>query len=104
MGSWTGPDGHGGPTLPVHPRILIYKKFKFKILYINNIQMTRKFSERSYQYIQGWLKNKYKENPDFKRSQLMTSAVCQLRRRLLAKTDIITLEVLAECYQFHILK
>lgn len=66
--------------------------------------MTRKFSKRSYQYIQTWLKNKYKEDPDFKRSQVMTASICQLRRRLLAKTDMMTLEVLAECYQFHILK
>jgi len=66
-------------------------------LYIN-IQMTRKFTKHSYEYIQGWLKNKYKEDPDFKRSQVMTSSICQLRKRLLAKIEIVTLDILADCY------
>ena len=66
--------------------------------------MTRKFTKHSYQYIQGWLKNKYKDDPDFKRSQVMTSGICQLRKRLVSKINMMTLEVLAECYQFHILK
>lgn len=60
--------------------------------------MTRKFSEHSYHYIQDWLKTKYKNDPDFKKSQCMTASICQLRRRLLKKTDIITLEILADCY------
>ena len=66
--------------------------------------MTRKITPHSYQYIQEWLKSKYKEDPLFKKSQCMTASICQLRRRLLKKTDIMTLEVLAECYQLHILK
>jgi hypothetical protein len=65
--------------------------------------MTKKITEHSYQYIQDWLKKKYKEDPLFKKSQCMTASICQLRRRLHKKTDIITLEVLAECYQTYIL-
>jgi tRNA splicing ligase len=64
--------------------------------------MPRKFTKHSYQYIQDWLKNKYKTDPDFKHSQVMTSGICQLRKRLVSKIDIMTLEIMAEWYQTHI--
>lgn len=59
-------------------------------------------TERSYKYIQGWLKDKYKKDPLFKQKQIMTSSICQLRRRIVKKVDILMLDVLAECYQKHI--
>jgi hypothetical protein len=58
--------------------------------------MTRKFTKHSYQYIQGWLKDKYKNDPEFKKNQLFVSGVCQLRKRLTLKNDILILDILAE--------
>jgi hypothetical protein len=55
-------------------------------------------TENSYKYIQSWLKQKYKDDPMFKKKQVMTSSICQLRRRIVRKTDALILDVLAECY------
>ena len=65
--------------------------------------MTRHFTEHSKQYIRSWIRNKYKTDPVFAKNIKESNFISRTRANLVRKTDIITLEVLAECYQTHIL-
>jgi ribulose bisphosphate carboxylase small subunit len=65
--------------------------------------MTRHFTDRSYQYIQSWLKNKYKTDPEFKKKKDLDTRFYQMKSRIQKKTSMLMLDVLAECYQTHIL-
>jgi capsid portal protein len=60
--------------------------------------MTRKFSEQSYNYIQGWLKNKYANDPDFKRKINETNKFCQFRKKIQNKLNMILLDVIVDHY------
>ena len=64
--------------------------------------MTRKFSEHSYQYIQGWLKTKYKNDPKFKQERKDNGAFYYLKKVITKKIDILTLDIIAECYMNHL--
>jgi len=61
--------------------------------------MARKITEHSYQYIQGWLKNKYATDPEFRRKINETNSICSLRKKLKNKTNILMLEELRDYYQ-----
>jgi hypothetical protein len=61
--------------------------------------MVRKFTEHSYQYIQGWLKDKYKNDPIHREKMKQTSYVCIIRKRIQNKTNILMLHTLSELYQ-----
>lgn len=61
--------------------------------------MVRKFSKHSYQYIQGWLKDKYNNDPEHRKKIDTTNYVCRVRKRLQYKTNILILHTLSELYQ-----
>ena len=61
--------------------------------------MVRKFSEHSYQYIQGWLKDKYKNDPAHRNNIKINSYVCYVRKRIQNKNNILMLETLKDLYQ-----
>ena len=51
--------------------------------------MTRKISEKSYQYIQGWLKTKYATDPEFREKMLINNRLQNERvkaRRIIGVT------------------
>jgi hypothetical protein len=60
--------------------------------------MPRKFSKESYQYIQGWLKDRYKSDPEFKKKANENTSFCYLRNKVKKMVDITTLDVLIEIY------
>jgi len=62
----------------------------------------RIWSDHSKSYINEWLKNEYKTNPDFKKKRDDYYKFYMFKKRINLKLDIITLEVLAECYINHI--
>ena len=66
--------------------------------------MSRQFTEHSKRYIRTWIKNKYNTNSVFADKIKESNYVSRLRSKVVKKTDIMTLEVLAECYQFYMLK
>jgi hypothetical protein len=53
----------------------------------------------SYKYIQGWLKDKYKNDPEHRKKMDTTTYVCRVRKRIQYKTDILMLHMLSELYQ-----
>ena len=55
-------------------------------------------TEHSYQYIQSWLKNKYKTDPEFRKKKDQDTRFYQLKGKVAKKVNILMLEVLAECY------
>lgn len=63
--------------------------------------MTRKFSDHSYQYIQTWLKNKYKTDPEFKKKANNNSSFYHLKYKIQKQTDMIILELLSDLYLTH---
>ena len=65
--------------------------------------MTRKFSEHSYQYIQTWLKNKYKTDLDFKKKSNDNSYFYQLKYKAKRNIDMLILEQTVEYYSFRLL-
>jgi len=62
----------------------------------------RIWSEHSKSYINEWLKNEYKTNPDFKKKRDDYYKFYMFKKRINLKLDVITLEVLAECYMNHL--
>ena len=60
--------------------------------------MTRTFSEKSYGYIQGWLKNKYKTDPEFKRKANENTSFCYLRTKVKNMVNLVTVECLVQQY------
>jgi hypothetical protein len=60
--------------------------------------MPRKFSERSYQYIQGWLKDKYKTDPDFKRKADANTSFFRLRDKVRKLVETTTMNSLIDLY------
>ena len=61
--------------------------------------MVRKFTEHSYQYIQGWLKDKYKNDPIHREKMKLNSYTCIMRKRIQNKTNVLILHTLSELYQ-----
>jgi hypothetical protein len=55
-------------------------------------------TEHSYQYIQSWLKNKYKTDPEFRKKKDQDTRFYQLKGKVSKKVNMVMLEVLAECY------
>lgn len=55
-------------------------------------------TEHSYQYIQTWLKNKYKTDSEFRKKKDQDTRFYQLKAKVTKKINILMLEVLAECY------
>ena len=55
-------------------------------------------TEHSYQYIQSWLKNKYKTDPEFRKKKDQDTRFYQLKGKVSKKMNMVMLEVLAECY------
>ena len=53
--------------------------------------MTRKISEKSYQYIQGWLKTKYATDPEFREKMLINN---RLQNERVKARRIITMTLL----------
>jgi hypothetical protein len=64
--------------------------------------MTITFSEHSYQYIQSWLKNKYKTDPAFRKKKDQDTRFYQLKGKITKKVNALVLDVMAECYINHI--
>lgn len=60
--------------------------------------MPRKFSKESYQYIQGWLKDRYKSDPEFKKKANENTSFCYLRDKVRRLVSATTLDVLVEIY------
>ena len=60
--------------------------------------MTRKFTEHSYQYIQGWLKNKYATDPAFKKKYLENTSFYYIRNKMKYLVNKMTVELLIETY------
>jgi len=65
--------------------------------------MTRKFTEHSKQYLKQYFKTRYENDPEFRRKANESNNVSRHRTRLTKKIEMMTLQVLAECYQTHIL-
>jgi hypothetical protein len=61
--------------------------------------MTRTFTEHSYKYIQGWLKNQYKTNPEFKRKKDYDTRFYQIKSKVIKKLDMVQLEILSDYYK-----
>jgi hypothetical protein len=59
-------------------------------------------TQNSYQYIQSWLKNKYKTDPEFRKKKDADTRFYQIKSKVVKKVNIVMLEVLAECYKQHI--
>jgi hypothetical protein len=59
-------------------------------------------TQNSYQYIQSWLKNKYKTDPEFRKKKDADTRFYQIKSKVVKKVNMLILEVLAECYKQHI--
>lgn len=66
--------------------------------------MTRQFTEHSKAYLKQYFKNRYDNDPEFRKRAHESNNISRYRTRLTKRIEMMTLEVLAECYQFHILK
>jgi flagellum-specific peptidoglycan hydrolase FlgJ len=55
--------------------------------------MTRKISEKSYQYIQGWLKTKYATDPEFREKMLINNRLQNERVKARRMISITLLEI-----------
>jgi hypothetical protein len=55
-------------------------------------------TEHSYKYIQSWLKNKYKTDPEFHKKKDQDTRFYQLKGKVVKKVNMVMLEVLSECY------
>lgn len=64
--------------------------------------MTRKFTKHSYQYIQEWLKTKYKTDPKFQQERKNNGAYYYMKKVVTKKVDILMLDIIAECYINHL--
>jgi hypothetical protein len=61
--------------------------------------MTKKFSTHSYNYIQGWLKNEYHTNPEFKKKANDNTSFQYLKRKCIQRTTVFVLEALEIYFQ-----
>jgi hypothetical protein len=59
-------------------------------------------TENSYNYIQSWLKNKYKTDAEFRKKKDNDTRFYQLKGKVIRKVSALTLEVLSECYLNHV--
>jgi hypothetical protein len=66
--------------------------------------MARKITDHSYQYIQGWLKNEYKTNPEFREKMLANNRLQNERIKSRRLISITLLENETKSYQsfYHI--
>jgi uncharacterized membrane protein (UPF0182 family) len=60
--------------------------------------MTRKFTEKSYSYIQTWLKNKYSNDPEFKRKANENTSFCYLRNKVKNLVHATTIDAIVDLY------
>ena len=61
--------------------------------------MTRTFTEHSYNYIQGWLKNQYATNPEFKAKALANNRIQSEKARARRMVAITLLEIEASRFR-----
>lgn len=64
--------------------------------------MPRTFTEHSKAYLKQYFKNRYETDPEFRKRAHESNNISRHRTRLTKKVDVITLEVLAECYRSHL--
>lgn len=64
--------------------------------------MVRKFTEHSYHYIQEWLKEKYRNDPKFQQERKENGKFYNMKNKLKRKVEILTLDIIAECYMNHL--
>jgi len=65
--------------------------------------MTRQFTEHAKQYLRQYFKNRYENDQEFRKRAHESNNISRHRIRLTKKIEMMTLDVLAECYQRHIL-
>ena len=61
--------------------------------------MPKKLTDHSYQYIQGWLKNEYKTNPEFREKMLANNRLQNERVKSRKLISISLLEYESQLYQ-----
>lgn len=64
--------------------------------------MPRVFSEHSKQYLKDYFKNRYENDPEFRRKANESNNVSRLRSRLIKKVDMVLLESVADSLVNHL--
>lgn len=61
--------------------------------------MTRKLTEHSKAYLKQYFKNRYDNEPEFRRKAHESNNISRYKTRIIKRIDMLILDVMAECYQ-----
>ena len=92
--------------IQIAPPLFIFlnknEKKESKQIVIYSKPMPRKFTQTSYNYIQGWLKDKYKTDPEFRKKKDDDSRFYYLKGKVVRQLNAMTLDIIAEYYINHL--